>query len=75
MELGITCREMQRRVVELLGVVEDRELTSMLLEVNDSFNNQMLRYERYKANVENIPTSTDEVLLELAGGEGGVKVN
>ena len=74
MELGITCREMQRRVVELVGVVENRELTSMLLEVNDSFNNQMLRYERYKANVQSNPTSTDEVLLEMAGGQGRVKL-
>ena len=72
-ELGVTCREMQRRVVELVGVVENRELTSILLDVNDNLNNQMLRYERYKANVENNPTSTEEVLLEMAGGQGGVK--
>ena len=39
-----------------------------------NLNNQMLRYERYKANVENIPTSTDEVLLEMAVGQGGVKL-
>ena len=73
-ELGVTCREMQRRVVELVGVVENRELTSILLDVNDNLNNQMLRYERYKANVkakvQNNPTSTDEVLLEIPGGQG-----
>ena len=34
-ELGVTCREMQRRVVELVGVVDNRELTTILLEVND----------------------------------------
>lgn len=68
-ELGVTCREMQRRVVELVGVVDNRELTTILLEVNDNLNNQMLRYERYKTSEQNNPTSTDEVLLEMAGGQ------
>ena len=63
---------MQKRVMELIGVVENRELTSLLLDVNDNLNNQILRYERYKANVLNNPTSTDEVLLEMAvGGQQG----
>ena len=58
--------------MELIGVVENRELTSLLLDVNDNLNNQILRYERYKANVLNNPTSTDEVLLEMAvGGQQG----
>ena len=52
----------------LIGEVENRELTEILLDVNDNLNNQMLRYERYKGNVQNNPTSTDEVLLELAAG-------
>ena len=71
-ELGVACKEMQKRVMELIGVVENRELTSLLLDVNDNLNNQILRYERYKANVHNNPTSTDEVLLEMAvGGQQG----
>ena len=65
----MACKEMQKRVMELIGVVENRELTSLLLDVNDNLNNQILRYERYKANN---PTSTDEVLLEMAvGGQQG----
>ena len=68
----MACKEMQKRVMELIGVVENRELTSLLLDVNDNLNNQILRYERYKANVLNNPTSTDEVLLEMAvGGQQG----
>lgn len=71
-DLGATCREMQRRVVELLGLVENRDLTSQLLDVNDNINNQLLRYERYNKNssapaVSNV-TSTDDVLLEVAAG-------
>ena len=54
--------------MDLIGEVENRELTEILLDVNDSLNNQMLRYERYKGNVQNNPTSTDEVLLEIAPG-------
>ena len=61
---------MQRRVVELLGLVENRDLTSQLLDVNDNINNQLLRYERYNKNTpapaaSNV-TSTDDVLLEVA---------
>ena len=68
----MACKEMQKRVMELIGVVENRELTSLLLDVNDNLNNQILRYERYKANVQSNPTSTDEVLLEMAvGGQQG----
>ena len=71
-DLGATCREMQRRVVELLGIVENRDLTSHLLDVNDNINNQLLRYERYSKNIpapaaSNV-TSTDDVLLEVAAG-------
>ena len=71
-DLGATCREMQRRVVELLGLVENRDLTSQLLDVNDNINNQLLRYERYNKNTPgpaalNV-TSTDDVLLEVGAG-------
>ena len=34
----------------------------------------MLRYERYKTSEQNNPTSTDEVLLEMAGGQGTVQL-
>ena len=71
-DLGATCREMQRRVVELLGLVENRDLTSQLLDINDNINNQLLRYERYNKNtpgpVASNVTSTDDVLLEVGAG-------
>jgi len=63
-DLSVTCQEMQRRVVELLSVVENRELTSLLLDINDNINNQLLRYERY---TNNIPSSS-----QSAGATGGV---
>ena len=72
-ELGKTCQEMQRRVVELLGVLDNRELTSMLLDINDNINNQLLRYQRYNNNKNNPASavaSTDDVLLEIAAGPG-----
>jgi len=68
-ELGITCQEMQKRVVELLGVLDNRELTSMLLDINDNINNQLLRYQRYNKNIPaSAVASTDDVLLEMAAG-------
>ena len=50
-EVSAACKEMQIRVLDLIGVVENRELTSILLDVNDNMNNQMLRFERYNNNV------------------------
>jgi len=45
-----TCREMQARILELIGLVQHRELTASLLDLNDQMNNQLLRFERYKNN-------------------------
>merc|ERR1719206_984349 len=69
-EVSATCSEMQARMLELIGVVENRELTSILLDVNDNMNNQMLRFERYNNNVNGKATasggiSTEEILLEV----------
>jgi len=60
-------------MLELIGVVENRELTSILLDVNDNMNNQMLRFERYNNNVNGKATasggiSTEEMLLEVPLG-------
>ena len=60
-------------MLELIGVVENRELTSILLDVNDNMNNQMLRFERYNNNVNGKATasggiSTEEILLEVPLG-------
>lgn len=51
--LGVaaSCKEMQNRVMELLEIVENRELTQRLLDVNDTMNNHFLRFERYKNNL------------------------
>ena len=62
---------MQTRVLDLIGVVEDRELTSILLDINDNMNNQLLRFERYNNNVDGKPLaglSTDDILLEVPLG-------
>ena len=37
----------QSRVLELVGVVQHRELTASLLEINDQMNNQLLRCYHY----------------------------
>jgi len=71
-EVSKTCREMQARILELIGIVKDGGLTAKLLETNDNMNNQLLRFERYKNNMkpqrqEKDPDafSPDEVLLQL----------
>jgi len=73
-EVSKSCREMQARVLDLLGVVENRELTSILLDLNDNMNNQLLRFERYNNNYnekrpkENVTLSMDDILLEVPSG-------
>ena len=39
---------LQGRLLELLASVDQREITALLLDINDDINNQMLRYERLK---------------------------
>ena len=74
-EVSAACKEMQIRVLDLIGVVENRELTSILLDVNDNMNNQMLRFERYNNNVRGSSQapmeglSTEEILLEVPLGK------
>jgi len=55
--LAVNCTEMQKRVVALLQIMENRDLMQTLLDCNDSLNNVFIRYERYKRNQ---PPSEDE---------------
>lgn len=43
-------REMQSRIVDLIGRVTDDELTAELLRINDELNNLFLRHQRYEKN-------------------------
>lgn len=43
-------REMQGRIVELIGRFSDDELTAELLRLNDELNNLFLRHQRYEKN-------------------------
>ena len=46
-EVGRTSQEMQGRIMELVSVLQDRQIIAQLLDINDKINNEMLRYERY----------------------------
>lgn len=45
-----TCKEMQGRIVELIGKVANDEITAELLRINDELNNLFLRHARYEKN-------------------------
>jgi len=70
-EVSTTCSEMQSRILELIGVVENRELTSILLDVNDNMNNQLLRFERYNNNINGKAAATGATGATWATGETG----
>lgn len=49
-ELATTCREMQSRIVELIGKVNHDELTAELLRLNDELNLLFVRHARFEKN-------------------------
>ena len=66
---------MQARVLELIGIVQHREITASLLDINDNMNNELLRFERYmnncgeKSKVKDPEAlSPNEVLLKVPQG-------
>jgi hypothetical protein len=69
-ELFTTCKEMQRRIAELLCSIASDELTGEMLHINDELNNLFLRYGRYKKNQEKTLQKQPEPSLIDFGGEG-----
>jgi len=72
LDVSKTCKEMQVRVLELIGIVQHREITATLLDINDNMNNEILRFERYmnncgeKSKVKDPEAlSPDEILLQV----------
>ncbi|XP_077020944.1 TOM1-like protein 1 isoform X2 [Tamandua tetradactyla] len=49
-----TCREMQERIMDLLVVVENEDVTVELLQVNENLNNTLLGCERFTRNQQRI---------------------
>jgi hypothetical protein len=49
-DLVATCKEMQARIVDLIGKINHDEITAELLRLNDELNNIFLRYQRYEKN-------------------------
>lgn len=68
-DLVATCREMQSRIVELIGKVSNDEITADLLRFNDELNNLFLRYQRYEKNRDPKTTERPSAILGAALGE------
>ncbi|KAH8379538.1 hypothetical protein KR009_005501 [Drosophila setifemur] len=73
-ELTSTCKEMQSRIVDLIGRVQDDELTAEFLRINDELNNVFLRHQRYEKNRSQIPgaVTSPSAVLGAAMGLPGV---
>ncbi|CAK5073712.1 unnamed protein product [Meloidogyne enterolobii] len=67
-ELYSTCKEMQKRVLELIPVVANEEVTYELLSINDEFNATFEKYERCMANF-------NANGIDLTMVESGSKIN
>lgn len=68
-DLVATCKEMQSRIVDLIGKVNNDEITAELLRLNDELNNLFLRYGRYEKNRDpKTASATPSAILGAAMG-------
>ncbi|XP_017485518.1 PREDICTED: TOM1-like protein 2 [Rhagoletis zephyria] len=67
-ELTSTCKEMQGRIVDLIGRINDDELTAELLRLNDELNNLFLRHQRYEKNRSSSSATSPSAILGAAIG-------
>jgi len=65
-----TCKEMQTRIVDLIGKVSNDEITAELLRLNDELNILFLRYQRYEKN-RDPKTVTDKTPSAILGAVMG----
>jgi GAT domain len=77
-DLVATCKEMQARIVDLIGKINNDEVTAELLRLNDELNNLFLRHQRYEKNRD--PKTAGELtrpsaILGAAMGEFRLKFN
>lgn len=70
-DLVATCKEMQTRIVDLIGKVNNDEITAELLRLNDELNNLFLRYQRYEKN-RDPKTASDKTPSAILGAALGV---
>ena len=66
MELNNTCREMQKRLQELVDRISNEEVTGVLLRINDNLNNVFLRYDRYDRSRKGINGELGNEMTEVA---------
>ncbi|CAG9800196.1 unnamed protein product [Chironomus riparius] len=66
-----TCKEMQTRIVDLIGKVSNDEITAELLRLNDELNILFLRYQRYEKN-RDPKTATDKTPSAILGAAMGI---
>jgi hypothetical protein len=70
LDLVATCKEMQTRIVDLIGKVSNDEITAELLRLNDELNNLFLRYQRYEKN-RDPKTAADKTPSAILGAAMG----
>lgn len=69
-ELAATCKEMRGRIIELIGKVNNDEITAELLRLNDELNNAFLIHARYEKNRDPKSVQAPSAILGTALGVG-----
>lgn len=69
-ELAATCKEMRGRIVELIGKVNNDEITAELLRLNDELNNAFLIHARFEKNRDPKSVQAPSAILGKALGVG-----
>ncbi|KAK7862523.1 hypothetical protein R5R35_008994 [Gryllus longicercus] len=68
-ELHETCQAMKHRLVELIGKINNDEITAELLRINDELNNVFLRYSRFENNrSQPVPAAVAPESIDLLSG-------
>lgn len=67
-DLAATCKEMQGRIVDLVGKINHDEYTAELLRLNDELNNLFLRHGRYENNRDPNSIAAPSAILGAAMG-------
>ncbi|RNA34582.1 target of Myb 1-like isoform X3, partial [Brachionus plicatilis] len=74
-EIYETCKEMQKRITQLIGNVSNEGVINELLRINDDLNSVFLRYERFERSFILKPETSEQVQVQVKKQEEKPLIN